>query len=91
MIEVPPYQALDLILGRHKKVTVPPVAGWVVTAPDSRIPAAMFIDEVDASTHVEETKRVSKWPEQVFARKCWIHSEEGHAGEVAKRRHWTPR
>lgn len=30
---IPPYQAIDLMLGRDKSVTIEPIAGWVLLNP----------------------------------------------------------
>jgi hypothetical protein len=91
MGDIPPYQAVDIILGCEQGVTIPPVPGWVVTAPDSKIDTEMFANEADAQQHVQSIKFKSKWPDQIFTRPCWIHEQEGHRGGVSNRRHWTPR
>jgi hypothetical protein len=95
IVETPAHQVVDLIPGRDQGIKIPPVMGWIVTAPDSRIDAEMFTNLAEAEAHVDLVKRQSKWPDVIFARPCWIHKQEGFHDDgsrrIGKRRHWTPR
>lgn len=89
--EICPYQSIDLALGCHRKVTVAPVRGWVVTIPDNDLDSGLFEKEQDADDFVREMQKRSKWPNSVFKRKAWIHFQQVIFGEVMNRKCWTPR
>jgi hypothetical protein len=90
--EIPPYQAVDLLIGGDKVLELePPIAGYVVTFPDSRLDAVMLAYEKATPERLEELKALSKWPDQIFYRHAWLHTEGVVYGQIHKRKYWTPR
>jgi hypothetical protein len=90
--EIPPYQSPDIALSCGKlKELAPPVAGYVVTFPDSGLDAVMLTYPEATPEKLAELKALSKWPEQIFYRHAWLHSEQVVYGDIQKRKHWSPR
>lgn len=86
MTEIPSYQAIDIILGASKSDAREPVRGFVVTFPDSNLDAEFMESEIQQQADIwaRSLAPKSKYPDSVFAMKCWIHFEN-HG------RFWTPR
>jgi hypothetical protein len=82
------YQLIDVALSGDKILDLaPPVKGFVVTYPDKHLDAEYVEEDCD----IDALKAKSKWPESVFVRPCWIHSEPVVFGQIQKRKFWTPR
>lgn len=83
LIPIPAYQDVDLILGRDKLASSPPVQGWAITHPV--LGAEMFEREEDADARISGIACSSvKWPQHTSKFKAWIHTE-------GNRKHWSPR
>ena len=80
---IPPYQNVDLILGRDKLPSAPPVAGWAITHPV--LGAEMFEREEDADVRrIEIASSQVKYPQHTSKFKAWLHAE-------GSRKCWSPR
>lgn len=88
---IPPYQAIDLMLGHHLDIEIPPVEGFVVTFPDNGLDCELLLPTEATPEYLEELKAKSKWPDHVFYQACWIHSQQRCFGAVFNRKYWTPR
>jgi hypothetical protein len=81
--ETPPYQSIDIVLGREQLATTPPVKGWAITHPV--LGAEMFEDESDADRRISEIAcSAVKYPNHTAKFNAWIHTE-------GNRKCWTPR
>lgn len=90
--EIPPYQSIDIALsGKRINELSPPIAGYVVTFPDRNLDAIMLTEAEATPEKLETLKALSKWPDHVFYRKVWLHSEQFVFGEIQKRKHWSLR
>jgi hypothetical protein len=90
--EIPPYQGVDIALGRNHEVTKPPVAGWAITHPV--LGAEMFESEEEADARISEIASSDvKRPLQTSKFRAWIHYQEAfpHLGGMSSRKHWSPR
>ena len=88
--EIPAYQAIDLVLGNDKGVTIPPVRGWAITHPV--LGAEMFEREEEADARIAEIAASDvKWPDHTSKWKAWLHSQQSVMGKLSNRRFWTPR
>lgn len=79
LIDIPPYQAIDILLGIPEKAASEPIQGFTVTYADIGC-IGHFTDEEKMNAAIASTK--SKYDPQIF--KSWIHTE-------GNRKHWSPR
>ncbi len=90
--EIAPYQSIDILLaGERLQELKPPVAGFVVTFPDNKLDAIMLTEAKATPERLIQLQALSKWPDQVFYRKAWLHSEQALYGHIQKRNFWSPR
>lgn len=84
--EIPAYQWIDIALGADKSDIATPVRGWYIEIPDQegrdivrKINQEYQFAYTEVETHEKElfAKTVSKYPNAVYATKCWIHQEIG--------------
>lgn len=86
-MEVPAYQSIDILLGKHKNPTLP-ARGFYISAADDEGRAAVSngfaYTEEEADQKAALMMQASKYPKSVMLHSCWIHNEGGQL-------YWTPR
>lgn len=86
---IPPYQPIDLMLGKKRPDIPPPTEGFVVSCPTNG--TTLFTAESDAVAALDQIRARSRYPDSVSIRPAWIHHADVCYGQIVHRKYWTPR